>query len=62
MHGKGKGKGSYFTRVAHDGTTRLINLWPSVHTSYPLPLSMLRFTSIRSYSYMEQRKVETDVD
>ena len=33
MHGKGKGP--YFTRVAHDSTTRLINLWPTVRTSYP---------------------------
>ena len=28
----------------------------------PLPPSMLRFTGIQSYSYMEQRKFETDVD
>ena len=30
-----QGKGSYFTRVARDSSTRLINLWPSVHTSCP---------------------------
>ena len=42
----------------------LMNLWPSVRTSYPpvLPPLMLRFTDIQSYSYTEQRKVETDVD
>ena len=41
----------------------LMNLWPSVCTSYPpLPPSMLRFTGIQSYSYTEQRKVETDFD
>ena len=28
----------------------------------PLVPSMLRFTGIQSYSYTEQRKVETDVD
>ena len=32
---KSKGKGPYFTRVARDSTTRLINLWPLVCTSYP---------------------------
>ena len=32
---KKKGKGPYFTRVARDRTTRLINLWPSVRTSHP---------------------------
>ena len=30
-----KDKGPYFTRVARDSTSRLINLWPSVRTSYP---------------------------
>ena len=35
-----------------------------MRTSYPSPLppSMLRFTGFQSYSYTEQRKVETDVD
>ena len=28
----------------------------------PLPLSVLRFTGIQSYSYMDQRKVEGDVE
>ena len=28
----------------------------------PLPLSVLRFTAILSYGYMDQRKVETDVE
>ena len=28
------GKGPYFPRVGHDSSTRLINLWPSVCTSY----------------------------
>ena len=32
------------------------------HLLSPLPPSKLRFTGIQSYSYMEQRKVETDVD
>ena len=32
------------------------------HLLPPLPPSMLRFMGIQSYSYMEQRKVETDVD
>ena len=59
---KKKSKGPYFTRVVRDSTTRLINLWPSVRTTYPLPSSMLRFTGIQSYSYAEQRKVETDVN
>ena len=27
----------------------------------PLPLSVLRFTGIQSYGYMDQMKVETDV-
>ena len=27
-------KGPYFTRVARDSTSRLINLWPSVRTSF----------------------------
>ena len=27
----------------------------------PLPLSVLRLTSIQSYGYTDQRKVETDV-
>ena len=42
----------------------LRNLWSSVRTSYPPPLppSMLHFTGIQSYSYTEQRKVETDID
>ena len=30
--------------------------------STPLPLSVLRFTGIQSYSYMDQRKVEADVE
>ena len=29
---------------------------------YPLPLSVLRFTGIQSYGYMDQRKVEADVE
>ena len=28
----------------------------------PLPLSVLRFTGIQSYSYTDQRKVEADVE
>ena len=28
----------------------------------PLPLSVLRFTSIQSYGYTDQRKVEADVE
>ena len=59
-----------FTRVARDSQLELlINLWPSARTFLPLPppppptpLSMLRFTGIQSYTYMDQRKVETDVD
>ena len=30
--------------------------------STPLPLSVLRFTGIQSYSYTDQRKVEADVE
>ena len=30
--------------------------------STPLPLSVLRFTGIQSYSYTDQSKVETDVE
>ena len=33
-----------------------------MRTFNSLPRSMLRFTGIQSYSYTEQRKVETDVD
>ena len=38
--------------------------FPLVRTPNPLPLpsSVLHFTGIQSYSYMEQRKVETDVE
>ena len=58
-----KGKGAYFMRVTLDSPLELlINLWPLVCTFHPLPLSMLRFTGIQSYSYTEQRKVKTDVD
>ena len=28
----------------------------------PLPLSVLRFTSIQNYGYTDQRKVEADVE
>ena len=28
----------------------------------PLPLSVLRFTGIQSYSYTDRRKVEADVE
>ena len=59
---KRKAKGPYFTRVARDSTTRLINLWPSVRTSYPPSPSMLRLTGNQSYSYTEQRKIEADVN
>ena len=31
-------------------------------TPPPLPLSVLRFTGIQSYSYTDQRKVEADVE
>ena len=41
-------------------TDKLVAL--GAHLLPPLPPSMLRFTGIQSYSYMEQRKVETDVD
>ena len=57
-----KGKGLYVIRVACDSSTRLINLWPLLHTSYPLPLSMLHFVGMQSYSYTNQRSVKTDVD
>ena len=30
--------------------------------STPVPLSVLRFTGIQSYSYTDQRKVEADVE
>ena len=30
--------------------------------STPLPLSVLRFTGIQSYSYTDQRKVEADIE
>ena len=30
--------------------------------STPLPLSVLRFTGIQSYSYADQRKVEADIE
>ena len=32
-----------------------------VHSLPPLSLSVLRFTGIQSYGYMDQRKVEADV-
>ena len=56
-------KGPYFTSVARDSQLRLINLWSLVRTSCPLFLRQcFFFTGIQSYSYTEQRKVETDVD
>ena len=47
--------------------TRLIKLWPVALGAHLLPCapflrSVLRFTGIQSYSYTEQRQVETDVD
>ena len=35
---------------------------PTVRPLPPLPLSVLRFTGIQSYSYTDQRKVEADVE
>ena len=55
----------YFTRVTCDSTTRtdeLVALGAHLLPPPPPPPSMLRFTGIQSYSYTEQRKVETDVD
>ena len=35
-HGQNNnGKDPYFMRVARDSATRLLNLWPSVRTTYP---------------------------
>ena len=45
-----KGKGPYFTRVARDSATRLINLWPLVLTPYPPSSVNAPFTGIQSYS------------
>ena len=53
---EGKGKGHFY----------LTSVVPSVPTingpKNPLPLSVLRFMGIQSYSYTEQRKVEADVE
>ena len=54
---KKEGKGPCFTRVARDSTTRLINLWPLVHTSIP-------FSSVNApfygYSQLQLRIHETE--
>ena len=50
-HGQNNnGKGPYFTRVARDSATRLINLWPLVRTPYPPSSVNAPFTGIQSYS------------
>ena len=50
-------------RVTPHSTTRTDELVALGAYLLPLlPLSMHRFTAIQSYSYTEQRKVETDVD
>ena len=63
MKGKGKGKGHfYLTSVVPSVPTRLLSMEADGAPSTPLPLSVLRFTGIQSYSYMDQRKVEADVE
>ena len=42
--------------------TRLLSMEVDGAHATPLPLSMLRFTGIQSYSYTDQRKVEADVE
>ena len=60
---KGKGKGHfYLTSVVPSVPTRLLSMEADGAPSTPLPLSVLRFTGIQSYSYTDQRKVEADVE
>ena len=66
IKGKGKGKGPFYLtsvvpsvlqlrETAINGSRRCA-LYP------PLPLSVLHFTGIQSYSHTDQRKVEADVE
>ena len=58
---KGKGKGHfYLTSVVPSVPTRLLSMEADGAPS--TPLSVLRFTGIQSYSCMDQRKVEADVE
>ena len=60
---EGKGKGQfYLTSVVPSVPTRRYQWTPTVRPLPPLPLSVLRFTGIQSYSYTDQRKVEADVE
>ena len=58
-----KGKGNFLlTSVVPSVPTRLLSKEANGAPSTPLPLSVLRFTGIQSYSYTDQRKVEADVE
>ena len=57
---KVKVKSLYLTSVV-PSVTRLVSMEADGAPFNPLPLSVLRFTGIRSYGYTDQRKVETDV-
>jgi len=58
---KVKVKSLYLTSVV-PSVTRLVLMEADGAPFTPLPLSVLHFTGIQSYGYMDQRKVEADVE
>ena len=60
VKGKVKVKSLYLTSVV-PSVTRLVSMEADGAPFTPLPLSVLRFTGIKSYGYTDQKKVERNV-